>query len=48
MQKVVYVIGNELKEINKLLAEGWKVVNFQAVNGSGKTWDSYAYFLLEK
>ncbi len=53
MQKVIFVEGNNLDEINKLLAKGWRVVNISAAsNGNSKGMFGpepvYAYFVLEK
>ena len=46
MQKVVYVHGGDLTEVNQLLANGWRVVSVTAVQDN--SWHISAYFVLQK
>ncbi len=47
MQRVVYVLGKDLTEVNRLLADGWKVVTVTSVP-AGNGWNISAYFVLQK
>ena len=47
MQRVVYVHGSDLTEVNQLLANGWKVVMITSVPDDNG-WHISAYFVLQK
>ena len=48
MQKIIYVYDNNLKEVNVLLKEGWKIVSVNTVPVTEKYYSIVAYIVLEK
>jgi len=47
MQKVLRIVSEKYKEIDKYLDKGWRICHISACSGKGELGITYAYVVLE-